>query len=72
MLRLEQLRLDAGMTREQLGARAGISNKTIGRAEQGAGARVDTLVKLAEALDARPSELLLPAAPPEHRTGAAA
>lgn len=61
MLRLEQLRLDAGLSRERLADRAGISHKTIGRIEAGASAHVETLVKLAEALDTRPSELLFPA-----------
>ncbi|MDX6534003.1 MAG: Helix-turn-helix domain [Gaiellales bacterium] len=62
MTRLEQLRLDAGWTPEQLSEKSGVAPATIRRLENGKGGQVRTLVDLAEALDARPSELLRDAA----------
>jgi transcriptional regulator with XRE-family HTH domain len=57
--RLEQLRLDAGMNRQQLSQVSGVHPRTIHRLENGqATGRVDNLVALANALNARPSELL--------------
>jgi transcriptional regulator with XRE-family HTH domain len=57
--RLEQLRLDAGMTRDQLATASGVTARTIHRLENGQSTgRVDNLVALASALNARPSELL--------------
>lgn len=60
MKRLEQMRIDARLTPEQLGERAGVAGMTIRRLERGEKARVSTLAKLADALggDVQPSELL--------------
>lgn len=59
MTRLEQARLDARLTVEQLAEISGVSPRTIRRLEEGAGGHVATLGKLADALDdVRPSELL--------------
>ena len=70
MTRLEQLRLDKGLTALQLADRAGVAHKTIYNIEAGKGANVATLVKLADALEARPSELLMPAIPPSEKAAA--
>lgn len=68
MTRLEQLRLDKGWTPEVLAEVAGVSSKTVRRLESGkVTGRVDSLVALASALDARPSELLQAAIPPQER-----
>jgi transcriptional regulator with XRE-family HTH domain len=64
VIRLEQLRLDARLTPEQLGEQVGLTGRTIRRIEYEHTASAPTLWKLADALDARPSELLLPAATP--------
>ena len=50
MTRLEQLRIDRGLTPEQLGELAGVSRQTVIRIEEGLGARPSTLFKLAQAL----------------------
>lgn len=58
------MRIDARMTPEQLGEKAGVAGMTIRRLEEGKRARVSTLAKLADALNAatgsevQPSELL--------------
>lgn len=68
MTRLEQLRVDAGMTREQLSELSNVTARTIHRLENGQVAgKVSTLVALAKVLDARPSELLQAALPPQER-----
>lgn len=73
MNRLEQLRLDALLSREQLAAEAGVSGRTIGRLEQGKGAHVATLGKLADYFSVKPSELLreVPVDAPSERSAAA-
>jgi transcriptional regulator with XRE-family HTH domain len=68
MTRLEQLRVDARMTRDELSARSGVTSRTIHRLENGQVAgKVSTLVALADVLKARPSELLQAALPPQER-----
>lgn len=68
MTRLEQLRVDARMTREELSGRSGVTARTIHRLENGQVAgKVSTLVALADVLDARPSELLQAALPPTEK-----
>ncbi|NEW73540.1 MULTISPECIES: helix-turn-helix domain-containing protein [Streptomyces] len=50
--RLRTLRLDKGLTQMQLGARAGIDNKTISRIENGRyPTSIDQIARLARALD---------------------
>lgn len=61
MRRLEQLRLDARLTPEELGERCDVTGMTVRRLEAGKRARVDTLGKLADYFEVRPSELLQPA-----------
>lgn len=61
MTRLEQLRIDARLTRQELAKRAGVSLQTVINIEDGKGAQVDTLHKLAAPLKATPSELTRPA-----------
>lgn len=58
MIRLEQLRIDARLTPEELGARCGVSGMTIRNLEKGKRARVDTLGKIADYFAIRPSEVL--------------
>lgn len=64
MTRLEQLRLDARLTVRQLAAASGVSHQTILNLEGGKGGQVASLAKLADVLDAKPSELLMDAIPP--------
>lgn len=61
MNRLEQMRLDALLTPEQVADRTGVSAKTIRRAESGTKPRLSTLRPLAEFFEVQPSELLAPA-----------
>lgn len=65
MTRLEQLRLDAGLTRRQLGEATDVSHETIAALEERCTNRpqVRTLTQLAGFFGARPSELRLPATP---------
>lgn len=64
--RLEQLRVDARLTPEVLGEKAGVSPNTIRRIENGYGAQVATLGKLADCFPGvQPSELLRGALPVE-------
>lgn len=58
MIRLQQKRLDAFLTVDELAEKAGVSPKTIRNLEEGRGARVETLKKLSETLKVAPSELL--------------
>ena len=58
MIRLEQLRVDALLTPEQLGEEVGLAGGTIRRMEQGNGARVSSLAKLAKRFDVPASDLL--------------
>lgn len=50
MTLLEQLRIDRGLTPEELGEIAGVSGRTVRRIEEGNGARAGSLFKLAQAL----------------------
>lgn len=61
MIRLEQLRLDALLTPEQLADVTGVSGATIRRLEKGQGAQVATLAKLSTYFAVPASELLRPA-----------
>lgn len=65
MTRLEQLRLDARLTVRQLAAESGVSHQTILNLEAGKGGQVASLGKLADVLNAKPSELLMDAIPPQ-------
>lgn len=66
MSRLQQLRLDACLSLDQLAEQSGVCSEQIRRIENGttAAPRVRTLAALATALNARPSELLMDALPP--------
>lgn len=65
MNRLQQARLDELLTVEELAAEVGLSAKTIYNLEDGKGARVETLRKLASRFPNVPaSSLLLPAVTP--------
>lgn len=76
MTRLEQMRIDHGLTAEELGAKAGVHGGTIRRIEAGKRATPGTLHKLALALVAlgndgvRASELQRPIPEPNERTAA--
>jgi transcriptional regulator with XRE-family HTH domain len=73
MTRLQQLRVDALMTPEDLGDATGVSPRTIRRRlEDGRGARIETLRKLARHFEVPASELLAPARPPTNDDRAAA
>lgn len=61
MNRLKQLRLDEGLSPEELGEKAEVSGMTVRRAEAGKVVSDGSLIKLAEALDAKASELQRPA-----------
>lgn len=61
MIRLQQLRLDAHLTPEQLAAATGVAAATIRRLESGHGGQVATLGRLADHFGVRASELLRPA-----------
>lgn len=70
MTRLEQLRIDQGLTRQQLARKAGVSYQTVINIEEGKGAQVETLHKLAAPLGASPSELVRPAVWPAQESAA--
>jgi transcriptional regulator with XRE-family HTH domain len=56
---VRRLRLAAGLTQEQLGARCKMDLSAVSRLERGErNPRLDTLVRLAEALDVPPAALL--------------
>lgn len=61
--RLEQLRLDALLTPEQLGEVTGVAGNTIRRLEAGKTARVSTLARLSAYFAVSASELLREADP---------
>lgn len=71
MTRLEQLRIDAGLTPQQLAEASGVSYRTVKRIEAGANSGAPFLLKLANALsetlkiDVRASELRFPAVEPD-------
>ena len=60
MTRLEQLRVDAHLTPEELGEATGISGMTIRRLEKGHKAHVKTLARLSTYFAVPASQLLLP------------
>ena len=61
MTRLKQLRTDAELTQEQLAVRSGVKLSTVQKLESGSnsimGARFETVLRLAEALDVKVEEL---------------
>ena len=62
MTRLEQVRLDKGLTVTALAEASGVKRQTIAALESGdVAGRADTLFALGTALGVRPSELLRPA-----------
>ena len=71
MMRLVQLRIDAGLSRGQLAERAGLTIQGLANIENGvtSNPQVATLHKLAAQLGegVRPSELLMDAIPPMHK-----
>jgi len=57
--KLRELRKQAGITQEQLGARCGMDLAAISRLERGVrDAQLSTIVRLARALEVTPSTLL--------------
>ncbi len=57
--RVCRLRMERGLTQEELGAMAGVCKATIYRCETGAiGTRITTLMSIADALDTTMSDLL--------------
>ena len=58
MTRLEQLRVDALLTPEQLSELTGVHGGTIRRIESGKGAQIVTLAKLSTYFEVPASELL--------------
>lgn len=72
MIRLEQLRIDRGMTARALAAAAGVSHQTVLNIEEGKPAHAPTLKKLADALEVPASQLQQPAVfnPPPEREAA--
>lgn len=61
MNRLQQLRLDEGMTLAQLAESTGVSTQTVANLEQGKGAWPSTLKALGDHFKVPASSLLLPA-----------
>ena len=60
--RLRELRLAAGLTQAQTSEKADIAARTYAEIERGnAGMRVETFVRLCEALGVTPNDVLLPA-----------
>lgn len=57
MLRIREIRLERGLTQENLAYAAGLTVKTVIRAEQGAGVNERTLRKIAKALGVEPGDL---------------
>jgi transcriptional regulator with XRE-family HTH domain len=74
MIRLQQLRLDAGLSPQRLGELAGVSDDTIRSIERrlNTNPQVATLTALAAIFGARPSELLMDALPPSRSEDVAA
>jgi transcriptional regulator with XRE-family HTH domain len=65
MTRLQQLRLDAGLTLAQLEEMTGVSKQTLSNLENGRGAHPATLKALGDYFEVRPSSLLFEARDPE-------
>lgn len=64
-------RVHLGWSQEELADRAGLDVRFVRRVESSAGTdvRLSTLLKLAEALDCAPGDLLVPATPVKRRPG---
>jgi transcriptional regulator with XRE-family HTH domain len=66
--KLRTLREQRFLTRDELGAMAGMHRDSIGRLERGAwegGSQISTIRNLAEALDVHPSEIVEDRHPPD-------
>lgn len=58
MDRLQELRINQGLSQRRLADLAGVSNTSVWKIEQGGGANPATLKKLADVLGVRPTDLL--------------
>jgi transcriptional regulator with XRE-family HTH domain len=56
--RLQELRINRGLSQRQLAELAGIANTSLGKIERGGGAHPATLKKLANVLGVLPTDLL--------------
>jgi transcriptional regulator with XRE-family HTH domain len=56
--KLQELRVNRGLSQRRLAQLAGISNTSVWKIEQGGGANPATLKKLADILEVRPVDLL--------------
>lgn len=72
MIRLQQMRIDALLSAEQLGDAAGVSGNAIRRVERTGRASLAVLEKLAAYFEVAPSSLLLEARDPGAMSGAGA
>lgn len=71
MIRLEQIRLDRGLTVPALAELAGVSHKVIYRLEEtGRVGHATKLHKIAQVLEVPASELIRPATPPRDEVAA--
>ena len=68
MIRLEQLRLDDGLSVRDLAEKTGVSPKAIYRLEEkGEVGQITTIARLSSYFGVKSSELLMPALPPQER-----
>ena len=58
MDRLQELRINQGLSQRRLADLAGVANTSVWKIEQGGGANPATLKKLADVLGVRPVDLL--------------
>ena len=56
--KLQELRINQGLSQRRLADLAGVSNTSVWKIEQGGGANPATLKKLADVLSVRPVDLL--------------
>jgi transcriptional regulator with XRE-family HTH domain len=56
--KLQELRINRGLSQRRLADLAGVSNTSVWKIEQGGGANPATLKKLADVLEVRPVDLL--------------
>jgi transcriptional regulator with XRE-family HTH domain len=56
--KLQELRINHGLSQRRLAELAGVSNTSVWKIEQGGGANPSTLKKLADVLGVRPTDLL--------------
>jgi transcriptional regulator with XRE-family HTH domain len=56
--KLQELRINRGLSQRRLADLAGVSNTSVWKIEQGGGANPSTLKKLADVLGVRPVDLL--------------